>query len=358
MSHIPNNSLSISTSTMIRFFLVILGFFLIWVLRDLVLVVLTSIVVASFMESAVPFLKRIKLGRVFGLALVYIVMILLFAGFFYLFAPLLITEVYNLSVFLSTYAVGVDFLNYFNNEAFSGAKDLVSGLGKDFSLDSLIETSDAFLANLSGGFFTTLSSAFGGIFNFVLIIIVSFYLSIQEKGIENFLRIILPKNIEDYTVDLWNRSSKKIALWMKGQIFLAIIVAILIYLVLALIGIEYALLLAIIAGIMQIVPYGIWVALIPALSFSYLAGGTTTAVTVFAVYMIVHQFEAFLLTPLLINKVVGLSPLVVILSLLIGFELAGFWGIILAIPVAVVLMEYMNDLEKNKILIKENQNAK
>lgn len=349
-----NNTLSISTGSMIRFLLVLLGFFLIWVLRDLVLVVLTSIVVASFMESTVPFLKKIKLGRVFGMAVVYLILILLLALFFYLFAPLLITEIYNLSIFLSTYAVGVDFLNYFNNEAFGGAKDIVSSLGTNFSLESLLETSEAFLQNLSGGFFTTLSFAFGGLFNFALILIVSFYLSIQEKGIENFLRIILPIKYEGYVVDLWNRSSRKIALWMKGQIFVAFMVALLIYLVLALMGIEYALLLALIAGITQIVPYGIWVALVPALSFSYLAGGTSVALTVFAVYMIIHQFESFLFTPLLINKVVGLSPLVVILSLLIGFELAGFWGIILAIPVAVVLMEYMSDLEKQKINIKNN----
>lgn len=349
-----NNTLSITTGSMIRFLLVLLGFFLIWVLRDLVLVVLTSIVVASFMESTVPFLKKIRLGRVFGMAIVYLILILLLAIFFYLFAPLLITEIYNLSVFLSTYAVGVDFLNYFNNEAFGGAKDIVSSLGTNFSLESLLKTSNTFLANLSGGFFTTLSFAFGGLFNFALIIIISFYLSIQEKGIENFLRIILPIKYEGYVVDIWNRSSRKIALWMKGQIFVAFMVALLIYLVLALMGIEYALLLALIAGITQIVPYGIWIALVPALSFSYLAGGTNVALTVFAVYMIIHQFESFLFTPLLINKVVGLSPLVVILSLLIGFELAGFWGIILAIPVAVVLMEYMSDLEKQKINIKNN----
>ena len=70
-----NNTLSISTGSMIRFLLVLLGFFLVWVLRDLVLVVLTSIVVASFMESTVPFLKKIKLGRVFGMAIVYLILI-------------------------------------------------------------------------------------------------------------------------------------------------------------------------------------------------------------------------------------------------------------------------------------------
>jgi len=345
---------NISTSTMVRFVLVILFFYLIWFLRDLTLVVLTSIVIASFMESAVPFLKRIKLGRVFGLVILYVICVSVLALCFYLFAPLLVSEVYNLSFVLSEYAPGVDFLNYFQNEAFSGAKDLIPGLFNNFTVNGLLETSSAFLSTLSGSFFTTLSVAFGSIFNFFMIIIISFYLSVQERGIENFLRIILPNKYEDYVVDLWDRSQKKIALWVKGQLMLGLIVGVLVYLLLSLLGVQYALLLAIIAGVMEIVPYGIWVALIPALSFSYISGGFGGAVVVFAVYMVVHQFEVFLLSPLLIGNVVGLSPLVVILSLLIGFELAGFWGIILAIPVAVVLMEYMSDLEKEKHMLKEN----
>ena len=98
----------------------------------------------------------------------------------------------------------------------------------------------------------------------------SFYFSIQEKGIEDFLRIIIPIQYEDYVVDLWERSRRKIALWMKGQVVLGFVVAVLTYLTLSLLGIEYALLLSIIAGIMELVPYGILVALIPAFGFSYL----------------------------------------------------------------------------------------
>ena len=67
-------------------------------------------------------------------------------------------------------------------------------------------------------------------------------------------------------------------------------------------------------------------------------------------YLIIHQFEVFLFTPLIIKNVVGLSPLVVILAALIGFELGGFWGLVLAIPVAVFIMELMSDLEKRKFL--------
>ena len=153
-------------------------------------------------------------------------------------------------------------------------------------------------------------------------------------------------------MDLWGRSRRKIALWMKGQMLLGIIVAVLTYLVLSLLGIQYALLLALIAGVMELVPYGILVALIPAISFSYLSGGISTALMVAGAYVIIHQFEVFLFSPLVIKSVVGLSPLVVILSALIGFELGGFWGLVLAIPVAVFIMELMGDLEKKKTLSK------
>jgi len=343
-------SLSITTSTMVRAILVILAFFLIWFLRDLVLVVISSIVIASFVETSIPYFQRIKIGRVFGVVILYTISILSMAGLFYLFAPLLVTEIYNFSTFISAYLPDVSFFNYFQNEAFSGAKDAVKSLSGNFSISSLLDVSGAFVVNLSGGFFQTLSIAFGSLFNAVLIVVISFYLSAQEKGIENFLRIILPIQYENYMVNLWERSSKKIALWIKGQLVLGLIDAVLVYLVLSLMGIQYALLFAIIAGIMGLIPYGTLIALVPVMSVSYLSGGWSDAFMVAGAYLIIHEFEVFLFAPLLIKSIVGLSPIVIILSILIGFELGGVWGAILAIPLAVILMELLSDIEKEKVL--------
>ena len=348
-------TLSISTGTIIRVLLVVISFLLFWYLRELLMVVLTAIVLASFVESAVPHLKKIGIGRVWGVVLLYTMSLLFLAGLFYLFAPLLITEIYNFSAFLSSYIPGVSFLDYFQNEAFSGAKEIVSSISENLSLASLLSVSKAFISNLSGGFFATLSVAFGGVFNFMLIVVLSFYLSIQEKGIENFLRVIVPIKYENYAVDLWTRSSRKIGFWIKGQVVLGVVVGVLIYLVLSLLGVEYALLLSIIAGIMEMVPYGILVALIPAFSFSYISSGLASALMVSGAYLIIHQFEVFLFTPLIIRHVVGLSPVVIILSALVGYELGGFWGILLAIPIAVVIMEYLTDVEKDKILARAGQ---
>lgn len=342
--------LSISTGTMVRVVLVIVCVFLAWILRDLILIILTAIVVASFVDSSIPHLQNIGVNRILGIIILYAASLLTMFGLFYLFAPLLITEIYNLSTFLSAYFPDASFLNFFQNEAFSGAKSIVSSLSGHFSIATLLSVSKAFILNLSGGFFQVLSVAFGSIFNFILIIILSFYFSIQEKGIESFLKIIVPLKYDNYVADLWTRSSHKIGLWVRGQMLVGFVVGILIYLILSLLGIEYAFLLAIIAGIMEMVPYGIWVAFIPALAFSYLSSGISSALMTAGAYLIVHQFEVFLFAPLIIKKIVGLSPIVIILAVVIGFELSGFWGAILAIPLAVIVMEFLNDIEKDKIL--------
>jgi len=353
------NHISISTSTIVKFFLVPLFIFLLYFLRDLVLVVLTAIIIASFIDSVVPHFQKIGIkNRIFGIVIFYTVSLLFLGGMFYLFAPLLITEIYNFSVFLSAYIPNVSFLNFFQNEAFSGAKDIVGSLSGHFSPTTLLAVSKAFVLNLSGGFVQILSVAFGSIFNFVLIILVSFYLSVQEKGIENFLHIIVPIQYDDYIVDLWTRSSRKIGLWVKGQFVLGVVVGILIYLILSLLGIEYALLLAIITGVMEMVPYGILFALIPVFAFSYLSNGFSSAFMVAGAYIIVHEFDVFLFTPLLIKKIVGLSPIVIILAVVVGFELGGVWGAILSIPMAVILMEFLNDIEKDKILARTKNESR
>ena len=85
---------------MIRAVLVLLGIFLLWVLRDLALVVLTAIVIASFIDSAVPHFQKIGIkNRIFGIVIFYAIALTIFAGMFYLFAPLLITEIYNFTTF-------------------------------------------------------------------------------------------------------------------------------------------------------------------------------------------------------------------------------------------------------------------
>ncbi len=172
----------------------------------------------------------------------------------------------------------------------------------------------------------------------------------DEDGVGKFLKSISPIKHEKYITALWKRSQKKIGLWMQGQLVLAAIIGMLVYLGLLIINVPNALLLATLAAAFEIIPlFGPILASIPAIIIAYTTGDLTTALIVAGLYIIVHQFENQLIYPLVVKKVVGVSPVVSIVALAAGFHLAGFIGLILAVPISAVITEFLSDFEKDKI---------
>ncbi|MEN9582174.1 MAG: hypothetical protein RL641_128 [Candidatus Parcubacteria bacterium] len=340
----------ISTGTIIRVLLYGLLLYALYLLRSIILVVLTAVVIASFAEAAIRRFKKIGIGRMLSVVIVYVLFILGLAGLFYLFVPLIISETSHLINLLSNYITSTNFRG--TADSLNSASDFVSSLNAS-SLGDFATSIQKFAAGVSGGFFASIVTIFGGIINVVLIIIISFYLSIQENGISKFLRIITPQKHENYVIGLWDRTQHKIALWLKSQLILGLIVAVMTFVVLSLLGIPYALLLAIATGLFELIPFGVTLAMIPATGFAYLQGGLKLSVFVFISYLVIQQIESYVFQPLVVKRVVGISPLVVILSVLAGFQLAGVWGLILAIPVTVALLEYVDDIEKRRVVIDE-----
>jgi predicted PurR-regulated permease PerM len=179
--------------------------------------------------------------------------------------------------------------------------------------------------------------------------VFSFYFAVQETGIDDFLRLVTPVEHEQYVVSLWRRSQDKIGKWMQGQLLLGLIVGVLLYLGLVILGVPYALLLAVLAAIFELIPvFGQILAALPAIAVAFGDGGVTAALLVLGLYLIVQQFESNLIYPLVVKKIVGVPPLLVILALLIGAKLAGFLGILLSVPIAAALQEFINDIQKKK----------
>jgi predicted PurR-regulated permease PerM len=325
--------ISISIRTIVQALLAIVLVLGLYYIRDLVYIVLTSIVLASFVESGVKKLTKRGIGRTLSVVVIYFCTLALGIFFLYLFIPVFLEQLAQFSIFIDKYL-----------PASSAGQYEVSGM----NLSSILSNLEILASNQGAGVVQAASMIFGGLFNFVLLVVISFYLSINKGGIENFLRIVTPEKQEAYVLDLWKRTEHKLGLWFQGQLLLGILVAVLIYLGLLIFGVQYSLLLAIAAGILELVPFGLVLAAIPAIASGFVTGGGTGALEVAALYLIVQQFESNLIQPLIVKKVVGISSLVVILSLLIGLKLAGFWGIMLAIPAAVVLMEFFDDIEKKK----------
>jgi predicted PurR-regulated permease PerM len=231
----------------------------------------------------------------------------------------------------------------------------LDSLGAEFAKGNLLASLEGPVSGATYSVFATAATVFGGLLSFALVIVLSFYLAAQERGVENFLRIIVPVRHEAYVLDLWRRAQRKIGLWMQGQLILGVLVGLMTYLALVLVGalvgqaVPSPLMLALVAGVLELVPVvGPILAAVPAVTLSFSAGGSALGLAVLAVYVLIQQFENNLLQPLVVKKIVGIPSVVAILALVIGAKLAGFVGMLLAVPMAAVLMELLIDLERRK----------
>lgn len=370
--------ISITTGTIVRTLFILVGLALLWFLRDIVLIVLTAIVLASAVEPAVHFLDRQKLPfvkktipRLLALVMVYGAGALSVIGIVYFFIPAIISDLSQVVRMLPGALDIQGILGATQNPAVTeittnAITPQVTELQRGILQSANIL--DVFKSGLEGG--SALKSAsvfFGGVLSFILIVVLSFYLSSQERGIENFLRLITPVKSRSYVVDLWKRSQAKIGLWAQGQLMLGIVVGVLVYLIMTILGIPSALFLAIIAMTFELIPvFGPILSAIPGVSLAFINGinplahalavapGIKAAVIVMVIYFVIQQIESHVIYPEVVRKIVGIPPVLVILALVIGAKVAGFLGIILAVPITAILMEFLHDVAKERKIFDDN----
>jgi len=355
--------IEITSRTIVKAILIVIATWLIFTLKDVVLVVLTAIIIASCVELPVKFLIRHGLPRAVSAIVIYAALAGILVGVFYTFVPELLKDT---SEFLNSVPKYVDSSTLWNplgsdttEQAKVTASSMAQGLAQGraivenpsstLSIQGAIQSIDSALTAVSAGFIRSASTVFGGIISFILIVVLSLYLVVQEDGVEKFLRVVVTEKREDYVVDLWKRMQTKIGLWMQGQMVLALLVGILVYLGLTVLGVRNALLFAVLAAVLETIPlFGPIISSIPAIAASYSDSGTSAALIVTGLYLIIHQFENHLIYPLVVKKIVGIPPILVILALIIGWKLAGFLGLILSVPVASLIVEFIDDMDKKK----------
>ena len=339
---------SVSIGSIVKVLAVLLVFAALYKIHGLILVILTSVVIASALDPLTGRLTRFGIPRVVSVIFLFLIFIILFFSLFYFFAPPLLTEFSNFIEAIPQYVGTIQGVDKTVDSIF-GAQTFLSDITSNISLGDLLFDAKSTIFGISGGAIQTASFVFGGFTQFVLILVISFYLAVQESGVESFLRIVTPLRHEKYAIDLWQRSQRKIALWMQGQLLLGLLIGVLVYLGLTVLGVEYAFLLAVIAAIFELIPvFGPVMGAIPAVMLAFVDGGVTLGLMVIGFYIIIQQFENHLIYPLVVRKVTGVPPLLVIISLIVGYELAGFLGIVLAVPVSTALLEFTSDLEKRK----------
>ncbi|MDO8564560.1 MAG: AI-2E family transporter [bacterium] len=363
MSEVPRTTIQIGTGTLFRAVFVVLFILALLYLRDVVLVVLASVVIASAIEPFILSVIKRGISRVIAVLSTYIVLSVMFVAVFYFFVPSLLSDTANflrqvpevLEVIPNAISLPPESVREGASFAESLSRDISQGdsvvreLSRPSSFSSAFVNVSQILSSFSEGFWDNVSVVFGGVVSFMLIIVLSFYLAVQEDGVGKFLRVVTPQSREAYVIGLWKRSQRKIGLWLQGQILLAVLVGLLVYLGLTVLGVKNALFLAALAGILEIIPlFGPILSAIPAVALAYAQGGISLFLLVGGLYVIIQQFENHLIYPLVVKKIVGVPPMLVILAIIVGGKLAGFLGIILSVPVAATLVEYFDDMQRRK----------
>lgn len=339
--------LDISIGMIVKIVLVLVAFYAAYLLGDILMVLLTSIVVASAVEPATLWFMRYRFPRTLAVLTVYAATLSVIAGIFYIFFPPIVSDFRQFLTSIPTYLAFLDAWNPWR-DVFTYSSVLQNFTPSPGEAWNIFGQSTGAISSGGSAIVRTVGGIFGGVFNFILVLVISFYLAVQEKGIENFLKIIIPIKHEKYVINLWNRSQAKIGRWMQGQLLLGLLVGILVFLGLSILGVPHAFTFAILAAIFELIPvFGPILAAIPAVVIAF-AESAGLGLTTLGLYVIIQQFENHLIYPVVVRKVVGVPPILVIIALLVGAELADFVGIILSVPLAAVLMELVNDIEKKK----------
>lgn len=352
MGNMEPRTISISMSSFIRGAVVVALTYAAWQISEFILALIAAVVIASAIEPLVLWAGRRRIPRVPAVATIFIGTALLFVGLFYFLILPLIGDMYGLvktlTVYSNTMLEGGVLSNLFETQNVFGGFDMPLILSE---LSTYLNDLAVFL---SQGFFSSLSAVFGGVVSFFLIIVISFYLAAQEDGVGKFLRMIVPMKKEEYVTRLWQRSQRKIGLWMQGQLLSSLLVAVLVYIGLLIVGVPYALLLAVLAGLFELIPlFGATLAAIPTIFVALTWGGLTAALVVGAIYVVIQQLEGNVIYPIVVNKVVGIPPVISIMALVVGGTLGGFLGVLVSVPVAAAILEFFADMEERKLAVAE-----
>lgn len=293
---------------------------------DLILGLFLALVISSGLEVVVDFLERRGMPRTLSVILVFLLGAGVLAIVVYFVIPFILVDVNNLVTGNNQLLIG---------RILSPLKG--TDVGKSVSV-ALNQLAGQYL-NQSSSPVDFFSKILGGALLAITVLISSFYLSLTKDGVERFIRAVFPKGAEERALRIYARSRRKIGMWFQSQILLSLVMAALVWAALLFLGVKHAFVLGLLAGFLELMPF-VGPIISGALAVAIaLTTSAQLALYTLVVFIILQQLEAHFLVPLVTKKAVDLHPVIVIIALLIGLEVDGIMGALVAVPLAAVIQE-------------------
>lgn len=316
--------IDISWKTIVFVTLFLIGLWIIFQILDILLLFFVAFI---FMSALAPLADRLVKWRVPRVVAVIAILVLLaaaLAGALAAGVTPLVTQTSNLTQKLA---------------------ETISALLQASHVDQAIIQQQ--ISGLSSQLVGITVDIFKNFLSFVSVIVVTVYMLLDREKIELYGTSFFGRR-QEKAVKVLLMIEDKLGAWMRGQLVLSLVIGVLIYAGLVLLGVEFALPLAILAGLLEVVPVmGPIIAAIPAILIA-LTVSPVLAALVALLYLVVQQLEGHVIFPQVMRRAVGLNPLLVILALLVGGRLLGIGGALLAVPLAVIIQLILQEVLKTE----------
>lgn len=306
--------IDISHRTIVFTVVLILGLWMMFLIRDLLVLLFIAVIFMSALNPLVNFfVKNIRFPRALAIGFTYLIIITLFGGLLASLLPIIIEQV---SRFIANFPRLIE-----------------QGFFIPYIDQGLLQSE---LSELSRGIFSLTFTLFDNILAVIFLLVLTYYLLLEKENLEKRIASLFVGKEERVRSSLV-KIEDKLGGWVRGQVVLSLVIGLLSYIGLIVLNIPYALPLALLAGLFEVVPViGPILSAIPAVLIA-LTISPVLALGVAAMFFVIQQLENHLIVPQVMQRAVGLNPLVVILAVAIGSKILGVAGALLAVPLAVVL---------------------
>lgn len=323
-------TISISTETILKSIGLIVAIGIAWIIKDILLLLFSAVFLAGILYPFAEWATKKKIPKGLAVGLIYLLLFAIMSAIVGFLIPALLDQARLAATNLGD-AFG--WLKDGANElrGFTERLGLANGTAPTFGTlaDRLQETAISLVTNLK--------DVLGTVGTVVIVLVLSFYLVVEDAAIKDAFRYLVPERYHDFISHIAWKVMQKLGDWARGQLILSAAVGVSYFVIFSLIGIPYALLLALIAGIMEFVPY---LGAVIAGSFAVFVALTISpwkALIVLVSLLIFQQIHGNIISPKVMQRAVGLHPVISIAAFLIGAKLFGVAGAIFSIPVATAI---------------------
>lgn len=308
--------------------LVVLGWFIIQI-KDILILFFISYILMAALKPYVHFLTRLKIHRTVSIAILYLCALAVIVLLVVPLIPFFTAQISSLVVSFPKYLDGI-----------------LKALRLNIASSQLETFVSSQFGAISSNAFAVTGAVLGSVFSLFLVFVVSFYLMLDEQRLRHELSVLFPKNQRPKVLDIVSQIEDKLGAWFRGQLVLCFTIGLFTWIALSLISFPFALPLALLAGLLEIVPtIGPILAAVPAVIVALSVSPGLTLIIIL-MYIVIQTLENNILVPKVMQKAVGLNPVAIILAISIGAQLLGVLGALLSIPFVSMIIIIVKNLRK------------